>query len=407
MRSKDGRIFADRASNSIVVIDKPEILRQVGEIIEVVDKPLEMKTIELKNVNVNDIQPKIQPFLSPGSKLQVDIASNRITLQDSPREILRFEQLVTEFDQPSLTETQVFVLAHADPAVMVTAIKPELTPEIGRMHQDEATSKIIVTDFPAVLDYIAEIIQDLDIMTPEVMIEVKMIQVSLSDRFRMGVNWEVVSREVNGLGAAGNFNVLIPGEQGLRVGSGELETDDYTILIEALSTIGTTNLLASPRIMALNNEEASLLVGSTVPYKTTDTREEGSSLRTFEKVIFVDVGVKLRVTPRIHKDNLISMKVMPEVSSVISFVDNIPVVKTTQTTTTVTVRDGATAVIAGLIEEEELETIKKVPLLGDIPLLGFLFRSTDKKIDKRELIILLTPRITDVDEEVEIPDLYD
>jgi type II secretory pathway component GspD/PulD (secretin) len=98
---------------------------------------------------------------------------------------------------------------------------------------------------------------------------------------------------------------------------------------------------------------------------------------------------------------MVSIKVIPEVSSVIAFSDGIPVVKTSTSTTTVMVEDGTTAIIAGLIEEEEVVTQKMVPLLGKIPLLGMLFRSTDSKVEKRELVILLTPHIQTGSEDEE------
>jgi general secretion pathway protein D len=175
--------------------------------------------------------------------------------------------------------------------------------------------------------------------------------------------------------------------------------------VEALETVGETNILSSPRIMAVNNQEARILVGSTEPYVTSTTTTPSSGpTTTAESVNFIDVGVKLYVTPTIHEDDFITMKIRPEVSSVTSNLttsnnNTIPIVETSEAETVVNVKDGVSVIIGGLIKEEAINTTKKVPLLGNIPILGMAFRSTNNSKSKTEIVIFLTPRIVSGDVE--------
>ena len=166
-----------------------------------------------------------------------------------------------------------------------------------------------------------------------------------------------------------------------------------------MDTVGKTNILSNPRITVINNEEAKILVGSSEPYVTSETTTTASGpTTTAESVNFIEVGVKLFVTPTIHGDGYVTMKIKPEVSSrtgsiTTSTNNEIPVVETSEAETTVMVKDGVTIVIGGLIKEQDIRTVKKVPLLGDLPFLGFAFRNENKSIEKTEIVIFLTPRI--------------
>ena len=141
------------------------------------------------------------------------------------------------------------------------------------------------------------------------------------------------------------------------------------------------------------------MVGSTLPYVTTTTTTPASGpTTTAESVNFIDVGVKLFVTPTIHTDDFITMKIKPEVSSVTSSLtssnnNKIPIVETSEAETVVTVKDGVTIVIGGLIKDEKLSTVRKIPILGDLPLVGLAFRNQEQSMKKTELVIFLTPKI--------------
>ncbi|MBI4336132.1 MAG: hypothetical protein HY589_05700, partial [Candidatus Omnitrophica bacterium] len=175
-------------------------------------------------------------------------------------------------------------------------------------------------------------------------------------------------------------------------------------LVKFLQKYGKTNLLASPRIVTINNEEAKILVGTNQPYATSQTTTPATGAATTAYTItFLDLGTKLYVTPTINRAGFITMKIKPEVSSTSANYtygandDTVPIVSTSQAETTVMVKDGSTVVIAGLIENREEEEVKKVPGIGDVPLIGGAFRSRTKgsttNPEKNELVIFLTPHI--------------
>jgi hypothetical protein len=152
--------------------------------------------------------------------------------------------------------------------------------------------------------------------------------------------------------------------------------------------------------MALNNQEAKILVGTKDAYITSTTTQSGDSAVTSQSVNFVDVGIKLYVTPTINSDGFITMKIKPEISSAERTsitsegkITQVPIVTTSESETAVMVKDGVTLIIGGLRKDERSKTVKKVPLLGDIPLVGFFLRSTSDEVKKTELVILLTPHI--------------
>jgi len=153
--------------------------------------------------------------------------------------------------------------------------------------------------------------------------------------------------------------------------------------------------------MALNNQEAKILVGTKDAYITSTTSQSGTGTAvTSQTVNFVDVGIKLYVTPTVNRDGFVTMKIRPEISSsertsITSEgqITQVPIVTTSEAETAVMVKDGVTIIIGGLKKEEKTKTVKKIPLVGDIPLLGSFFKSISNEVKKTELVILLTPHI--------------
>jgi type II secretory pathway component GspD/PulD (secretin) len=338
----------------------------------------------------------LKPILTGSAHTIVDLERNRLTVFDLPENLARLDDFVKAFDRPSHLESKVFQLQYAMSAEIMPQIQGLLTPAVGKVVSDPKTNQLIITDLPPKLDKISHYVSSLDRKTQEVYIEARIIQVSLTDALKLGVNWQAFTDKIEELGPvelSSDFNVLSSSDQALRFSSGLLSEKNYRFILEALSEVGTTDLLSSPHITAVNNKESRILVGSSIPYKTIDTREENGAIRTFERVTVVEVGVKLYVTPTINDSNYVRLKIKPEVSSVTGFSDGIPVVEKTEAETEVLIRDGVTLIIGGLIKNETRSTVKKIPLLGDIPLLGKVFSSTDRQVVKSELIIFITPHI--------------
>ena len=341
---------------------------------------------------------------SDAGKIISEDKSRTLILIDEPQSLQKMQELIDQIDVPMKTE--VFDVSYMNFKDVSEKIEAVLTPSFGTIKDDERSKKIIVSDTPQQLNKIRQIVEAFNEKDKQVLIEAKIIQITLSDEYKLGVDWEAVVSNYHNLDFKSDFDVLSSSDKSGRLSVGTLASDDYTSVIEALSTVGKTNILSSPRIATVNEKEAKILVGSTQPYvtSTTTTPASGPTV-TAESVNFIEVGVKLFVTPTIHEDNFITMKIRPEVSSVTSTITTsnnnvIPVVETSEAETTVMVKSGATIVIGGLIKEESIKSTKKVPLLGDIPFLGAPFRSQNHSTTKTEIVIFLTPEIISGDADV-------
>ena len=338
---------------------------------------------------------------SEAGKVISEDKSRTLILIDEPEKIDKMQQLIDQIDVPMKTE--VFDVSYTDMKDVVEKIEAVLTPSFGTIKSNERAKKIIVSDTEQQLGKVRQIIEAFNEKDKQVLIEAKILQIVLSDEYKLGVDWEGIVNNYHKLDLKGDFDILTSSDKSGRLSVGTLASDEYTAAIEALNTIGKTNILSSPRIAVINDKEAKILVGSTRPYVTsTVTTPASGPTVTAESVNFIEVGVKLFVTPTIHEDGFITMKIRPEVSSITSTIttstnNTIPVVDTSEAETTVVVQDGTTIVIGGLIKEENIKTVKKVPLFGDLPFLGAAFRNENHSVTKTEIVIFLTPQIVSGD----------
>jgi len=366
---------------------------------------IQTRILRVEHIEIADVLAVLNQLKSPSGKIITEAKSGTVVLMDTPDKLKDMESLIKEIDAPIAVE--VFELSYAKVKDVAPKVAEMLTKNVGSMRFDEVSNKLVVKDTPLKIKEVKEMIAAFDVRRREVLIEAKLLQIILNDEHKFGVDWQAILRDYHDMTFTGNFNILSDTSKKGRVSIGNIDSDDYTALVEALETVGDTNILSSPRITALNNEEAKILVGSTEPYvtSTTTTPASGPST-TAESVNFIDVGVKLYVTPTIHKDDFITMKIKPEVSSVTRTVSTsqnnvIPVVETSEAETMVMVKDGVTIVIGGLIKEESIASVNKVPLLGDIPLIGLAFRNSSEQVRKTEIVIFLTPKIVTGDIELE------
>jgi general secretion pathway protein D len=199
-----------------------------------------------------------------------------------------------------------------------------------------------------------------------------------------------------GLDLVGYFPTTLSTYQKISVGT--VANNKFSTILNFLEEYGETKILSSPRIVAVNKEEATILVGSREAYITETLSQAQTTTVSSESVQFIDVGVKLKVVPTIGKDGYITMKIKPEVSSVRETLtttsgSKIPIVDTSQVETVVKVKDGTTIMIAGLIKEEKRDTTTGNPGLSRIPILGIFFGNRIKQNPKTELVIFLTPQL--------------
>lgn len=327
----------------------------------------------------------------------VDETSNTIIIYDVPSRLEPMREALKAMDRP--TETRIFHLDYADVEQLKEKCQEYLS-SIGTLTVDARTHTIFVTDLTDVLDQLEQMIHAFDTPGGGVLIEAKIVKVDLVDIFEMGVDWKRVFSGIDTTGGA-NFDVVtgdvIGGTAegfGVKLLTG---SSDASLVIEALRKLTRTETIASPRIMVSDSEEARILVGTKEVFVTTTTTvpATGSTISA-PSIEFVDVGTKLFVTPHIKRDGYVQLHIRPEVSSaeITTFLNNrIPIVTSTEAETTVLVKSGVTVIIGGLISEVNTKTNTRVPILGDIPILGIPFRGTTDRKDKTELVVFITPQI--------------
>lgn len=368
----------------------------------------ETRVKQLIYVTSADVQAVLLQLKTAWGKIIADTKSNTIVLIDTPKKLDEMEMLLKQLDMP--IQTEVFSLSYATAEEVSNKIIEILTAGIGKMKFDARSNRLIVSDTERKIEEIRQIVKAFDEKDKQVNIEAKIIQVTLDDNHRMGIDWQAIVENYNNVDLTGDFDVLGSTDKRGKLSIGTISEDNYSVVLEALDTVGITDLLSSPHIATVNNKEAKILVGSTEPYVTTTTTTPSSGpTTTAETVNFIEVGVKLYVTPVIHEDNFISLKIKPEVSSVVRSLqtsnnNTIPVVGTTQAETTVNVKDGVTIVIGGLMEEKKTRTTNKIPLLGDIPVIRHAFSNESDRVVKSEIVVFLTPRIMTGDLVEDVPE---
>ncbi|HAJ88068.1 MAG TPA: type II secretion system protein GspD, partial [Pseudomonas sp.] len=278
---------------------------------------------------------------------------------------------------------------------------------------DESLNALVLLADPELIGTMESIVRQLDIPRAQVMVEAAIVEVSGDITDALGVQWAIDAR--GSTGGAGGVNF---GNTGISVGSvlnaiNENEipnnlpdgaiigvgTRSFGALITALSSNSKSNLLSTPSLLTLDNQEAEILVGQNVPFQTgsytTDAAGANNPFTTIERQ---DIGVTLKVTPHINEGATLRLQIEQEISSIapsasltaqaVDLVTNKRAIKST-----ILAEDGQVIVLGGLIQDDVTRTNSKVPLLGDIPLLGGLFRSTQETHIKRNLMVFLRPTV--------------
>ncbi len=410
MKTADGRIVSDDQSNTLMIEDVPEKVKFMINYLQTIDLPTQWQTFELKFVSVEGMAGKITEQLTPRiGATKFDVASNKLFIKDTPDKLKDFQKLISQIDIPR--QTKVFKINYAKADNILKAITPMLTKDIGAAQSDVRSNTLVVTDIAPKIEEMKTIVEALDKNEKEVLIEARIIQITLDDSYKMGVNWEAIVEKYHDLHFTNNFGLGSAISPVSTASIGTLSKDSYNAVLNMIATMGKTKVLSNPRIAVINNEEARILIGTTKPYVTTSSTTTATGpVTTAQTVNFIDVGVKLHVTPTIHDDGYITMKIKPEVSSAATSLttsDNnqIPIVDTSEVETVIRVKDDVTIIIGGLIKDEAQNSKDKIPVLGDIPLLGKAFRRENRSINKTETIIFLTPHIISGDVHVD-PERY-
>ncbi len=417
------------------------------------------KLIRMNFVNPQEIVRTIIPLLSKDGSLIPYPPTNSVIITDSVSNIRKMESLIRAMDVAAPEgkgKINVYYLRNAnaeDIAKLMQALVARLPvpPPAGApqaaaagpatilegtvtITADKATNSLIIVGTPTDFETMKEVIQKLDIRRRQVYVEVAIIEMSLTKMTDIGFEFLTVPQEIqSGSGApvtpiggtnfpgsnrAGIIGTSVAGPaalaqmSGLAVGviKGTFTYNGQTFLnigalLHALQTDGNVNVLSTPNILTMDNQKAEIMVGQNVPFITGQTQNAITGSQTlFNTVNRQDVGIKLTLTPQIASDNNVRLEVSQEISDVLASTLANPAGPTTSkrsASTTVVVKDRQTMVIGGLIRDNVTSTESKVPLLGDIPILGWLFKSKSTSVEKTNLMIFITPYIIKNEGEAE------
>jgi general secretion pathway protein D len=409
--------------NIITIITDEEYIQRYG--VSFYDNKL-VRIVELKYADPARVSNMLQPVKSTIGTVVSDPVTGTLIFIDTPDKIEQMLDIVRKTDIPTVsrivpTDTETFKLQYADLDVVRDEISGMITKDIGSIHADRRTRSIIITDLPHNIEKIAEVIKAFDVREKQVFIEAKIVQVLLTDEFKLGINWDHVIQGIDPRFSlqstvktiAGPAAAAVPISQSVAdvigsstygalsyktiVGGGSLE-----MVLAALSKIGDTKVLSNPHVAVVSDEEAMVKVITDQPYAEASL-ESGTTNVVGESIIFIEVGVKLSVTPHINDSGMIRMAIKPEVSTVVGTYQafrNVPIVRKSYSETTVLIKDGETIIIAGMVEDKKTDHTSSVPLLGRIPLLGWLFKTKATQTQTLETIVFLTPRIISGEEPV-------
>jgi len=451
---QQGHLAAYAPTNSLIITDHAGNIQRLMKIIAGVDRPEsdELEVIQLKHASakelvriVNSLYQKTGKAKNEAKKINMaaDERTNSILMTGEPSARLKARTTIMQLDTPLEDggNTHVIYLKYANAENLVkilTGIQSSVAkaptargssaktaaarPASSAFSQkadiqaDEDTNALIITADPNTLKSLKSVIRQLDIRRAQVLIEAIIAEITAGKNKEIGVGMAVDSSQstnqsvplgISNFGGMGNILAAAGGlvtdpssllSPGLTLGAGKTASNGtrYALLLRALATDDASNILSTPSIVTLDNEEAEIIVGENVPFITGSFTNTGSTdpSNPFQTIERQDVGLTLKVTPQVNEGDTIKLDLEQETSSVIpgSEVTGITTRKRS-IKTSVLVDDGGILVLGGLIQETVTEGESKVPLLGDIPLLGALFRSTSSTKSKQNLMVFLRPSI--------------
>ena len=270
-------------------------------------------------------------------------------------------------------------------------------------------SNLVVVDYPSVHQTISQLLTQIDRKKRQVSVEVKFIENNLGNNEKLGINWpKSVSASINGVqlpststgdnSATASEAAILPLENG-NWQFGYLSAHQVEIVLDFLQQRNNSKLLSNPRLTTLDNETAAIDAITIVPIQTINRFSEGAVIQDIVTFQDKEIGISLRVTPRINDDSTITMNVNPVVEEIIGYAgptnNQKPITSQRSITTNVTVRNGETLVMGGLLKETTIEKQDRVFFLGSLPILGGLFTHRTNEAATTDLLILITPKILD------------
>lgn len=382
------------------------------------------------------LQVDLNIVVSPGVDGEITIHLNEVTFREAlealteGRDVSYFTAgdvlVIAPRSQGSRVGqgTLAFRLRHLRPESIIEATRALMSPDgqavpliqsteegrtasVGRTGQEGAQPVIIFRDYPHVLAELERSLSALDVPQKQVEIEVRFVEARTNDLRQLGVEW-VTQVEV-GVGQADlgggstssdpdtrSFSYLQDFNSGA-YSWGTLGVGEVSAVIQYLVQNNKGKILSQPKVSVMDNELAEIRVTTTNPVQTINRLSEGSVVQDVVTYQYIETGIKLLVRPRVSDDGYVSLSVNPIFEEILALVgppeSPAPVTAKREVTTTVKVPDGQTLLLGGLTRERDIETQSKVWLLGDLPLVGALFRSKRTESEQSELLIMITPRV--------------
>ena len=334
----------------------------------------------LAHARPDEAAAALQAALAPGTVVVGDKRTSAVLVTGGPATILRARRLITALDIPMYgpggsggTSTVTLHNLRASEAIkLLKGVAPD-----GTVFTDDRQNVVVVTGNAELRSTVHTLLEALDAPGRQVVFEVRVADVQpVNDQSNVGLTFGGAGYATSTSGSLGVFPYT------LTQSSIVVNTQ-----INALIQQGHATILAEPRIATLNNREASLLVGSQYPVVTVN-QQTG-----YPSVQIIDVGVRLRVTPTIGEGGTIIAELHPEYSQISGFNASFPIIANRKIDTTLRVHDGETIVLGGLFEDVDSETVTKFPLLGDLPVLGVIFRNRQRSHTKDEVLFFITPHV--------------
>ncbi len=434
-----GVINAYEPSNTLIITDRSANIKRLLKIANTVDRQgqQDLEAIPLKNSSAASMAQLLSALIKANgdNKQHSNIAiaydqnSNSVLLRGASHERLRLRKILQELDKGDTQQQrhQVVYLQYANAKKLQKILLGIEQPKQGvagkqqsakdkalNVEIDEDINALILTGTQQAVSDAKQLIEQLDIRRAQVLIEAIIVELSDSLAKELGVQWLLgkdgqlgggLSSTVGSLNVAAlagaiatNNDTLLSNNlaqaNGLNLAGGRLRNNglSFAVLINALAENKDSNILSTPSLLVTDNEEASILVGQEVPFITGSTTGSNNS-NPFQTIDRKEVGIKLEVKPQINEGNAIQLKIKQEVSSLSGLQASDLITNKRTLNTTVLAEDSETIVLGGLMDERIQLVNSKVPILGDIPLIGRAFRSDNSEKTKRNLMVFLRPTI--------------
>ncbi len=444
--TQNGSLIADARTNQIFVWDLPKTIEQMREAYERLDVPVQSRTYDIQYVLAEDVLDAVEVLLSERGLIQVDPRTNTLKVTDLPERLDRIADSVASLDRE--LETRTWIIRYADLDFIADRIETYVPSEMGEIVVNEPAYQITVTGLSERLDKVDELIELWDVKRRQVEIQAWLVDLDDSVTRDLNVQW---SYFINNSGAPIAIQSATGGFPGVNAGDltvgqlpyavplfGSLELDDsgnisrpvltdvdgntlidrfagnnLAVALNYLDQNSNSRVLAAPRVAVQDGEEAIFENAERVPFASATTTVTNNNFggNSTSRIEFVDVGLILRVRPRISEDNSILLDIRAEDSSadlveIETFAGGTggdtdvvtrlaPQVATRNVETQLRVHSGNTVVLGGLRQNRASEAINQTPILGELPLVGRLFQSPSRNSQEQTLMIFITPNIVD------------